>query len=106
MEKDDLAKVMKKNLLRNRSITQPKLLSLGQIPPENSSIQSSQKGIDPVVQGMVPQKSRQFKATKNKFLALNKVEDDGDSRFNASYSDIKLQHMVPSAMYEDRHHSL
>ena len=32
VKKDDLAKVMKKNLLKNRSITQPKLLKAGSIP--------------------------------------------------------------------------
>ena len=32
VKKDDLAKMMKKNLLKNRSITQPKLLKTGSNP--------------------------------------------------------------------------
>ena len=54
VKKDDLAKIMKKNLLRNRTITQPKLSKVGSYPAIEMDGQVGPKQIKPEVQGIIP----------------------------------------------------
>ena len=35
------------------------------------------------------------------FMALNDVDDEGDSRFGDSQTKMKQGHMIPTAMYDD-----
>ena len=36
------------------------------------------------------------------FMALNHVDDEGDSRFGDSQTKMKQEHMIPTAVYDDR----
>ena len=35
------------------------------------------------------------------FMALNHVDDEGDSRFGDSQTNLKQEHMIPTAVYDD-----
>ena len=93
---------MKKNMLKNRSITQPKLLSAASNSPSSRDAimrQSASPSLRPEVSGILPKTIYKHKVNKSQFMTVNALPNDFDLKIG---DDPKKgpKHVIPTAVNE------
>ena len=94
----DLVKAMKKNMIKNRSITQPKLLTSETTTPRKADPAKNRTSASPVlrpeVNGILPQTIIRHKVNKSQFMSINPLPQ------NMEYPEKSPTHVIPTAVLE------